>query len=103
MAKINIRRGNEIACIEVNVTKVTGVQEIKQEIFYHFCGLFKDLKMNRPMLERFEFNRIEDEENSCLITELTEEEIKRAVWDCESSKSPGHMVLTLGLSKSFGR
>jgi hypothetical protein len=62
--------------------------------------LFTKTKVN-TLLEKFEFNRIRDEENSCLITELTEEEIKRAVWDCESLKCPGPDGIDFGFIKEF--
>jgi hypothetical protein len=98
---LNRRRINEISYIETNDRKVTEVQEIKQEIFYHFSALFKEQSVNRPLLENMDFNCIGVEENAVLTAEFSEEEIRKAVWECESSKCPGPDGINFGFIKEF--
>lgn len=54
------RRINEIACINSNDRKITGVQDIKQKIFDHF-------------------NCIGVAKNYALMEEFSEEEIKKSI------------------------
>ena len=49
------------------------------------------------------FNKISYEDNAMLVGSIYEEEIKEAVWNCDSNKSLGRMVLTLTLLNFVGR
>jgi len=91
----------EIACIEANGRKLTEVQEIKQEIFDHFNNLFKEDNTNRPSSQHAEFKCLGAEEYMRLTAEFSDEEIKEAVWDCESSKSPRPDGINFGFLKEF--
>lgn len=78
---------HKIVCIESNGAKLTTVEEIKHEVFEHFKEIFKATNINRPQMQHFEFKQIGEEDYLRLIAEFSKE-IKRAVWECESLKSP---------------
>jgi hypothetical protein len=80
---------------------MTEVEDIKNEIFEHFKERFRADSFNRPRMQHFDFKQIDEEDNLRLIAEFSEEEIKRAVWDCESSKSPGPDGVNFGFIKEF--
>ncbi|GKV31918.1 hypothetical protein SLEP1_g40572 [Rubroshorea leprosula] len=60
-----------------------------------FLNLWKNLKIKEkekwqwPKLDGINFKQISYKDNEFLMTPFFEEEIKHAVWDCDSTKSPG--------------
>ncbi|GKV29753.1 hypothetical protein SLEP1_g38652 [Rubroshorea leprosula] len=82
-------RRNEILCIRIKGVQHTGVAEIKNEVAKYFEELFTEEKWERPKLDGVGFKRISEADNDILIAAFSEKEIKEAVWECESSKSPG--------------
>ncbi|GAU23660.1 hypothetical protein TSUD_304350 [Trifolium subterraneum] len=69
------RRGNTISSLQVGGTTVEGVASIRQAL--------------KPV------------EASSLIKPFTLEEVKAAVWDCDSYKSPGPDGINFGFIKDF--
>ncbi|GKV17381.1 hypothetical protein SLEP1_g27896 [Rubroshorea leprosula] len=65
------------------------VKEIKEGVAKHFESLFQEEEWNRPVLDGIEFKKISTEEGSMLEAPFKEEEVKQAVWSCDSSKAPG--------------
>ncbi|GKV06521.1 hypothetical protein SLEP1_g18404 [Rubroshorea leprosula] len=65
------------------------VKEIKEGVAKHFESLFQEEEWNHPVLDGIEFKKISAEEGSMLEAPFKEEEVKQAVWSCESSKAPG--------------
>jgi hypothetical protein len=57
--------------------------------------------MTRPKLSNLAFKTIDNEEADFLIKGFSEEEIKAAVWDCDSEKSPGPDGVSFGFLKDF--
>nr|GFB24787.1 RNA-directed DNA polymerase, eukaryota [Tanacetum cinerariifolium] len=55
---------------------------VKQEFFEHFKNRFEKPNKSRILLERDFVKRISLEQNDDLEREVSNEEIKRAVWDC---------------------
>ncbi|MCI00811.1 transposon TX1 putative protein, partial [Trifolium medium] len=49
----------------------------------------------------FNFKKLSEVESDLLIEEFSEEEIKQAVWECESSKSPGPDGVSFDFLKEF--
>ncbi|GKV35771.1 hypothetical protein SLEP1_g43991 [Rubroshorea leprosula] len=82
-------RRNEILCIRINGVQHIGVAEIKNEVAKYFEELFKEEKWERPKLDGIDFKRISEADNDILTAAFSEKEVKEAVWECESSKSPG--------------
>ncbi|GKV27606.1 hypothetical protein SLEP1_g36762 [Rubroshorea leprosula] len=82
-------RKNEINSIQINGEHHKGVGEIKEKMADYFEQLFKEDKWQRPKLDGISFRQIGEADNELLISSFSEEEIKNAVWDCDSSKSPG--------------
>ncbi|GKV15257.1 hypothetical protein SLEP1_g26053 [Rubroshorea leprosula] len=80
---------NEMNSIQIKGTQYTEARRMKEEIASFFQNMFAEEQWKRPTLEGVNFKRIYAEENSSLTTPFTEEEIKTAIWDCESSKAPG--------------
>ncbi|GKV22991.1 hypothetical protein SLEP1_g32784 [Rubroshorea leprosula] len=83
------QRRNEINCIEVNGNQLVGVQEVKDGIANHFQKLFQEENWVRPVLDGVDFKHITSQQAATLTAPFSEDEIKKAVWDCSSSKAPG--------------
>nr|GEZ07634.1 RNA-directed DNA polymerase, eukaryota [Tanacetum cinerariifolium] len=62
---------------------------VKHEFFEHFKNRFEKPNKSRILLERDFIKRISLERNDDLEREVSNEEIKRAVWDCGIDKAPG--------------
>ncbi|GKV45171.1 hypothetical protein SLEP1_g52281 [Rubroshorea leprosula] len=82
-------RRNEIISIQINNKQLRGVAEIREEVASYFQGLFTEEKWQRPRLDGINFNQLSQTDSESLTAVFFEEEIKNAVWDCDSSKSPG--------------
>ncbi|GKV53163.1 hypothetical protein SLEP1_g59701 [Rubroshorea leprosula] len=80
---------NEINSIQINGEQHTGVMEIKEKVAEYFQDLFIEEKWQRPKLDGISFNQISQDDNEILIAKFSEEEIKEAIWNCDSSKAPG--------------
>ncbi|GKV32614.1 hypothetical protein SLEP1_g41208 [Rubroshorea leprosula] len=80
---------NEINSIHVKGVQLTEVDKMKEEIANFFEETFSEEQWVRPSVEGLQFKQISPAANDYLIAPFTEEEIKTAVWDCESSKAPG--------------
>ncbi|GKU98550.1 hypothetical protein SLEP1_g11542 [Rubroshorea leprosula] len=79
---------NEMNSIQIKGAQYTKASRMKEEIASFFQNMFVEEQWKRPTLEGVNFKRIFAKENNSLTTPFTEEEIKTAVWDCESSKAP---------------
>lgn len=53
------------------------------------------------LLRDFEFKMLNREDNDGLTFEFSEEKIRRAVWDCDSSKSSSPYGINFGFIKEF--
>nr|GEW28086.1 RNA-directed DNA polymerase, eukaryota [Tanacetum cinerariifolium] len=62
---------------------------VKNEFFSHFKERFDNPCSSRLMLEREFPNKLSADQSIDLESNVTIEEIKRAVWDCGIDKSPG--------------
>ncbi|GKV09172.1 hypothetical protein SLEP1_g20714 [Rubroshorea leprosula] len=82
-------RKNEINSIQINGEQHKGVGEIKEKMVGYLEQLFTKDRWQRPKLDGISFRQIDGADNESLMAAFSEEEIKNAVWDCESSKTPG--------------
>ncbi|GJQ94394.1 RNA-directed DNA polymerase, eukaryota [Tanacetum coccineum] len=62
---------------------------VKDEFFNHFSKQFSDPSPNRIILEHHFHNRLSVDQAAELERNLSNDEIKNAVWDCGTNKSPG--------------
>jgi hypothetical protein len=95
------RRGNTISSVQVDGTTLEGVHHIRQAVFSHFANHFKASNMVRPGVENLRFNRLSVAEGSSLIRPFSEAEVRAAVWDCDSFKSPGPDGVNFVFFKDF--
>lgn len=62
---------------------------VKEETHLFFTKRFEENEWERPKLDGIKFQSIGQHHNDLLTERFDEEEIKAAVWDCGSEKSPG--------------
>ncbi|GKB97733.1 putative RNA-directed DNA polymerase, eukaryota, reverse transcriptase zinc-binding domain protein [Tanacetum coccineum] len=75
--------------------------DVKREIFHHFSTRFDKPPDERAVLD-MEFPRsLSLEQQIDLEREVTKEELKKAVWDCGTDKSPGPDGFTFGFYRQF--
>jgi hypothetical protein len=95
------RRGNAISVIQADGATLEGVTPIRQAVFSHFASHFKALNMVRPECDNLLFRRLSQVESDSLTKPFSEAEVKAAVWDCDSYKSPGPDGVNFGFYKDF--
>ncbi|GKV48452.1 hypothetical protein SLEP1_g55265 [Rubroshorea leprosula] len=82
-------RRNEINSIQIRGDQCRGVNDIKEGVMNYFKGLFSEEEWQRPKLDGISFKQLDEADNDFLTATFSEEDIKNAVWDCDSFKSPG--------------
>ncbi|MCI42411.1 endonuclease/exonuclease/phosphatase family protein, partial [Trifolium medium] len=82
-------RRNSISSIQVGGDTLEGVTPIRQAVASHFASHFKAIDMERPGVDNLAFKRLNPLKSSSLTKPFSTAEVKAAVWDCDSYKSPG--------------
>ncbi|MCH89023.1 endonuclease/exonuclease/phosphatase family protein, partial [Trifolium medium] len=95
------RRGNAILSLQVGSNNVEGVAPIRHAIVTHFASHFEVVSMVRPRVDNLIFKRLQQSEVSSLIKPFSMEEVKAAVWDCDSYKSSSPDCINFGFIKDF--
>jgi len=95
------RRRNEISSILVDGAVVEDVEPIRQAVVSHFASHFKAHNVERSGVNNLQFRRLSFSEGGSLIKPFSVEEVKMAVWDCDSYKSPGTDGINFGFIKDF--
>jgi hypothetical protein len=95
------RRGNTISAIQVDGVTVEGVHPIRQAVFSHFESHFRAGRGDRPGVDNLAFKQLNQVECGSLTRPFLEAEVKAAVWDCDSFKSPGPDGVNFGFFKDF--
>ncbi|KAK2356846.1 DNA-(apurinic or apyrimidinic site) endonuclease [Trifolium repens] len=95
------RRGNAISVIQAEGVTVEGVTPIRQVVFSHFAAHFKALNVERPRCNNLTFRQLSLLESGGLTKPFSEAEVKAAVWDCDSYKSPSPDGINFGFYKDF--
>jgi exonuclease III len=95
------RRTNALLFIDVDGVRVEGVANVRGAVFNHFRHHYKSLNNSRPSVEDMMFKTLSIEEGGSLTGLFSEDEIKQAVWNCDSYKSPGPDGISLGFIKDF--
>lgn len=98
---INARnKRSEIHGLWVGGSWIDSVNEVKGEIFNYFQNHFDAVPSAVPKFDQSSFKRkLGDAENQLLSGTFTEEEIKAAIWSCDSNGSPGPDGFTFGFFK----
>jgi hypothetical protein len=78
-----------------------GVQPVRHAVFAHFSSHYQALNVDRPMIDDLNFQTLSFAEGSGLIKPSSVEEVKDAIWDCDSFKSPGPDGINFGFIKDF--
>jgi exonuclease III len=95
------RRHNSINVVSVDGARVEGVHNIRAAIFNYFSNHYKSIATRRPGVDGLMFRQLSSGEAGNLTKPFTMEEIKQAVWDCDSYKSPGPDGISFGFIKEF--
>jgi len=77
--------------------------EVKDKVRMYFKERFSGDDRLSVKLDNASFNRISEEDNIGLVGRISDEEVKEAVWSCDSDKSPGPDGFNLALSSYVGR
>jgi len=93
------RRRNAICSVLVNGVKVEGVHP--EAVFNHFAQLFKAQDVERANISNLHFRTLSVGEEGSLIKPFSEGEVKEAIWDCDSFKSPAPDGVNIGFIKEF--
>ncbi|PNX58703.1 cysteine-rich receptor-like protein kinase, partial [Trifolium pratense] len=95
------RRRNALSVIQVDGVTLEGVNPIRQAVFSHFESHFQAPNVDRPGVDDLQFKRLDPMEIGGLTKPFSETEVKLAVWDCDSYKSPGPDGINFGFIKDF--
>jgi len=74
-------------------------EEVKEKVCKYFEERFARNDACQVRLEKVNFNTISEADNEMLTSDFTEEEIRAAIWGCDSSKSPGPDGFNFGFIK----
>lgn len=94
---------NEILALNFEGNLVEGVDPLRNKIRGHYEGHFKCKVSGRPTLGSMALPILGEAESNSLVEPFSEDEIKSAVWNCESDKSPGPDGVTFSFIKKFWR
>ncbi|GAU51172.1 hypothetical protein TSUD_412070 [Trifolium subterraneum] len=95
------RRQNALSSIMVDGERVEGVQPVRQAVFTHFSSHFRACNVARPTVEELQFSTLTYAEGGSLVRPFSVDEVKAAIWDCDSFKSPGPDGINFGFLKEF--
>ena len=85
----------------INGSWIEEPARIKEEGCQFFRRKFEEYDKERPTLEGTSFETISQSQNEFLMQPFDEKEIRDAVWDCGSQKSPGPDGLNFNFIKQF--
>jgi len=94
-------RGNNISILDVGGIQVLGVANVRHVVFDHFSNHFKASIVVHPRALDLNFRTISYREGATLVKPFSMEELKIAVWDCDSYKCPGPDGVNFGFIKDF--
>ncbi|MCI16818.1 cysteine-rich receptor-like protein kinase, partial [Trifolium medium] len=78
-----------------------GVHPIRQAVVSHFASHFKASNVERLGVDNLQFQRLSPLKSGSLTKPFSVAEVKVAVWDCDSFKSPGPDGINFGFIKDF--
>ncbi|GJU35841.1 RNA-directed DNA polymerase, eukaryota [Tanacetum coccineum] len=96
------RRHLAIKGILVDGDWIDDPARVKSEFFKHFANQFSDPGWSRAPFDGQFSNLLDPIQSNDLESDISNEEIKKAVWDCGSDKSPGPDGFTFDFLRSSG-
>nr|GEX41618.1 RNA-directed DNA polymerase, eukaryota, reverse transcriptase zinc-binding domain protein [Tanacetum cinerariifolium] len=97
------RKQQAIRGILIDGEWVDNPERVKREFFNHFANRYANPEWVRPSIDESFQKWLGDDHRLELEQDVSEVEIKKAVWDCGWVKSPGPDGFTFEFLKSFGR
>ncbi|GJY87422.1 RNA-directed DNA polymerase, eukaryota, partial [Tanacetum coccineum] len=95
------RRQCSIKGILTNGTWIEEPDKVKTEFYSHFCKRFSNSDTPRISIGDIPVNPISPEQREFLKREVSNEEIKKAVWECGGDRAPGPDGFNFMFFKSF--
>lgn len=95
------RKHNSLQGIMVDGSWIDESGEVKEVVRQFFMQRFQESDQDRPRLDGIHFQTIGHPQNEMLVGRFQEDEVKQAVWDCGSEKSPGPDGLNFKFIKEF--
>jgi hypothetical protein len=95
------RRRNALSSILVDGVRVEAVQPVRQAVYAHFSSHFRAVNTDRPRVAGLQFRTLTPVEGGTLVRPFSHEEVRVAVWDYDSYKSPGPNGINFGFLKEF--
>ncbi|GJT03129.1 RNA-directed DNA polymerase, eukaryota [Tanacetum coccineum] len=95
------RRQQNIRGIMIDGIWIDNPIRAKDEFFQHFSSRFDKLNARRAHIEMRYLKTITFDQQVDLERDVSNEEIKRAVWDCGTDKSPGPDGFSFGFYRRF--
>jgi len=94
-------RANNISILDVGGVSVEGVDNVRTAVFNHFSDHFKAPRIGRPQAMDLSFRQLSYREGADLIRPFNVDEVKVAVWDCDSYKCLGLDGVNFGFTKDL--
>ena len=95
------RRHNSLKGAMIDGTWIDDPYKVKEEVRSFFSQRFQEADTHRPRLDGICFQSISQQHNDMLVDHFQEEEVKQAIWDCGSDKSPGLDGMNFKFTKQF--
>lgn len=95
------RKVNEILGLDFDGSFINGVEPLRREIRGYFENHFLNGDWERPQFGNIHIPSLGLAESEYLTNSFSEEEIKDAVWNCDSYKSPGPDGVNFAFIKQF--
>jgi len=93
------KRINAIPFFLVICVMIKDVDNVRNAVFSHFSTHYKSVNVECPSMGNVQFRALSYREGAGLIRPFSVEELKAAVWDCDSYKYPGPDGISLGFIK----
>ncbi|GAU44567.1 hypothetical protein TSUD_367230 [Trifolium subterraneum] len=94
-------QSNTIGSLIVEGRTVGRVPEVRDAVFHHFSHHFRKKLHHRFDISGLLFKTLTTEDSAGLVQPFLLDEIKEAVWDCDSFKCPGPDGINIGFLKDF--
>jgi len=76
--------------VQVNGSMVEDPKEVEAHIIHFFKVLYSKQQMVQPDLTALQLEQLSVQHSQQLEDEVSHNEVKDAVWDCDPSKAPGY-------------
>jgi len=95
------RRNNCLKGVLIDGSWIEEPAPVKEEVRRFFLQHFQESDYDKPRLDGIRFQTIGSHHKDMLVEHFQEKEVKRAVWNCGSDKSPGLDGLNFKFIKQF--